>query len=313
MESAAMNTHDIIPNPITRPAIRVGLVSDIHHELMTDAAEQHLLPELSDGIALSNPDIAIFAGDVDRAGQAVRTATELAPAVPVIASIGGNHEHYRTGEPIDAGLALMREQARQLSAVQQRTVLALEDDCQIVDIRGIGVRILGATLWTDYDLNGNQAEDSRLVARSLNDYRFITGQDGRSFSPDEAFRRHEASTAFLRRELETPFDGPTVVITHHLPSMRSIAPRYHGRPDNAGFASNRDDLLELGAALWVCGHTHSSHHYRDRSGTLVVCNPCGYAIDRKKGLPILENAAFVPGMSVDIIRKPDGTWGAEIS
>ena len=90
--------------------------------------------------------------------------------------------------------------------------------------------------------------------------------------------------AWLRAALEHPFDGPTVVITHFAPSLRSADPRYGLVPGTAGFCNARDDLLAH-AQLWLHGHLHCPTDYRvqgSRSdGTpwhcQVVTNPLGYA------------------------------------
>ncbi|GAN59773.1 hypothetical protein ACI01nite_18970 [Acetobacter cibinongensis] len=98
-------------------------------------------------------------------------------------------------------------------------------------------------------------------------------------------------------------------MSRQLASLRGIAARYRDDPVNAGFASNRDDLLAMGAALWACGHTHFGHHqYRDASGTLVVCNPVGYL--RRGGR---ENPALNPRLVVDIALSKDGTWWFSVS
>ncbi|WP_373319324.1 metallophosphoesterase family protein, partial [Asaia krungthepensis] len=112
----------------------------------------------------------------------------------------------------------------------------------------------GSTLWTDCRLYGRPEFHGRLVERALNDSRFIRGADGVTdgpggFTASEAARRHEDSRAFLARELGAPHADPTIVVRHHLASLRGIAARYSDGPVNAGFASNRDDLLAMGAAL----------------------------------------------------------------
>jgi hypothetical protein len=88
------------------------------------------------------------------------------------------------------------------------------------------------------------------------------------------------------------------VVTHHLPSMRSVAPRYENDPLTAAFASNCDDLLELGADLWIHGHTHDSCDYM--AGRMrVVCNPRGYAEVWGRSLKA-ENPCFVRDLVVEI-------------
>ncbi len=100
----------------------------------------------------------------------------------------------------------------------------------------------------------------------------------------EAIREQAlACQQWLRATLAQPFDGPTVVITHFAPSLRSADPRYGLTPGTAGFCNALDDLLTL-APLWLHGHLHAPSDYR-HNGCRVVANPLGYA---RKG----EQTAF---------------------
>ena len=233
-----------------------------------------------------------------------------------LVNVAGNHEHYNTSLTIDEGIAVMRQAADALSATEGRAVIVLENDVRVVEVRGVSIRLIGCTLWTDYALFGDPERDRMMVENGLNDYRAIKGRAGsplRTFlggwdllKTSEVLARFDESRVYLAQVLAEPFDGPTIVITHHLPSLRSVARRYRQDPVSAGFASKLDDLVGMGAALWVHGHTHDSCLWRDDSGTLVVCNPAGYS---KFGGQRRENASFNPRMVIDI-RREDGSWKA---
>jgi hypothetical protein len=95
--------------------------------------------------------------------------------------------------------------------------------------------------------------------------------------------------------LALPFAGPTVVVTHHAPSLRSVPARFAGSPLNPNFVSDAEHLLaDSHARLWVHGHLHDSCDYAVH-GTRVLCNPRGYARDG-----INENPHFDPQLMVDI-------------
>jgi predicted phosphodiesterase len=307
-----MTSPDMLtPKKATQPtgAIRVQVLSDFHAELNSDA-----LPLPSD--VATGADIVIIAGDMARAPDSVRYSAQLFPDAEVIIYVPGNHDHYLTAMTIDQGITVMRNAAVGHTSTSATKFVVLEDEACDVTVRGTAVRLIGATLWTDYNLFGRADIHRMRVARALNDYRAIRGRasnpiiaflgSGSEFTTSENLSRHDASRAFLTTELAKPFDGPKIVITHHLPSMRSVAQRYRRDPVSAGFASRCDDLLAMGATLWVHGHTHDSCTYRDNSGTLVVCNPAGYP--RRLGR---ENAKFDPKMVVDIRRGgPDRGWHA---
>lgn len=126
----------------------------------------------------------------------------------------------------------------------------------------------------------------------------------------EVLSRFDASRAFLEHALTEPFDGPTIVVTHHLPSLRSVAERFRANPVSAGFASNLDDLVDRGATLWVHGHTHDSCLWRSDGGTLVACNPAGYP---RQGGRQQENDRFHPKL-VFVIRRAAARdrWQADV-
>lgn len=66
----------------------------------------------------------------------------------------------------------------------------------------------------------------------------------------------------------------TVVITHHAPSIDSLA--LSGEPTvlDSAYASRLESIVEQ-ADLWVHGHTHVQLDYRTGDGR-VVSNPRGY-------------------------------------
>jgi hypothetical protein len=169
------------------------------------------------------------------------------------------------------------------------------------------VQFLGATLWTDFELLSAAGRPVRLSAddakaqmqRRMIDYSLIRWQDGetleeRVFRPDDSIGLHRRSRGWLARELAQPFEGPRVVVSHHLPSWRSVAPPFARAPSNAAFASDLDHLFGP-VALWVHGHTHHSFDYR-AGNTRVVANPRGYPM--KTGG--FENPLFQAALLVDL-------------
>jgi Icc-related predicted phosphoesterase len=107
------------------------------------------------------------------------------------------------------------------------------------------------------------------------DHRQIRGEDGQFFTASDALCEHEKSRAWLASELAQPYEGKTVVITHHAPHPLSVHPRYAGDPLNAAFVSDLSELLEQRPDLWLHGHVHDSFDYK-AGGCRVVANPRGY-------------------------------------
>jgi hypothetical protein len=159
-----------------------------------------------------------------------------------------------------------------------------------------GVQFLGATLWTDFALYGAEPKD---IARSMAlgqsmmaDYQVIRWKDTGPLAPEETRGIHKLQVAWLTSKLSKPFAGSTVVITHHLPHLDSVHPKYRGDLLNPCFASDLSALLRPPVKLWIHGHTHESMDY-EVGGTRVVCNPRGY-------LPQEPNKRFNPKLVVEI-------------
>lgn len=278
--------------------VRTQVLSDLHAELAPGR-----LPSAAE--CGTGADLVVVAGDVGRASDAPMLARRMFPDVAHLVLVAGNHEHYGTGMTMDGGVAALRDGAAALSREGAR-IHVQEDEAAVIAVRDVRVWVLGCTLWTDYALFGAPEAGMAACARTMTDHRLIRGGGGHAVRPEELRLRHARSRRFLTAALAAPWDGPTVVVTHHLPSMRSVAARWRADPVGAGFASALDGLVALGPALWVHGHTHDGAAWRDGgSGTLCVCNPAGYA--RRDGTR--ENPRFTPRLTVDL-AETDGGWRA---
>lgn len=119
----------------------------------------------------------------------------------------------------------------------------------------------------------------------MNDHRAITWRatTRERFMPAHALDLHIESAVAIDALLAAPFDGPTIVVTHHAPSPRSIARRYQGNGLNPAFCSDLMDMIARHQPLaWVHGHMHSSADYRV-GRTRVLNNPHGYGNENVGG------------------------------
>lgn len=243
----------------------------------------HILSDLHLEFAPFEPgavgaDVVVLAGDIGPGATGLRWAARAFAGTPIV-YVPGNHEFY--GHELGALRRTLRRTARELG------VHLLDDSA----VELAGVRFLGATLWTDFLAFGPGEEwfAKQAARRGMNDCHVI--RDGEQvFAPERMVELHETSRAWLARELRTPFAGPTVVVTHHLPSMQSVAPRYALSLLTAAFASRRDELVTQ-ADLWVHGHTHDACDY-ELGGCRVVCNPRGYPGERLGGFDPLKTVTL---------------------
>jgi predicted phosphodiesterase len=236
--------------------MRIHVLSDLHIEFGDWTPPQ------------TNADVVVLAGDIFTECAGPAWARQQFGDKRLIYVLG-NHEFY--GGQWQQVLQDTRAKARELD------IELLEDTAIVVD----GVRFLGTTLWTDFEVDGSDAPDVELAMRTarrhMNDYALIR-YEARRFTPEDSRRLHLASRAWLQQQLAQPFAGKTVVVTHHLPHAGSIHPQYEGDALNPGFVSHLPQLVCAPVDVWIHGHTHCSCDYQVAQ-TRVVCNPRGYAPD----------------------------------
>lgn len=230
--------------------MRIHLLSDLHNEFSP------FIPEPLDC------DVVILAGDIDVNTRAVDWARQSF-SVPVL-YVPGNHEFYR------GHLTYTLEKLR---VAQDDRVRVLDRDEVIL----AGVRFLGATMWTDFAATGNPPIAAFSAQNAMNDFRQIRTANYRRIRPADLVEQSVKTRDWLRTKLAEPFDGRTVVITHHAPTLRSLQDNPHaGTHMDAAYANRWEDLMGGDqVALWVHGHSHTAAGY-DVAGTRVVCNPRGY-------------------------------------
>lgn len=126
-----------------------------------------------------------------------------------------------------------------------------------------GVKIAGATLWTDlvdpihYMIYENRLIDSRYI---------------KDLTYERMIDTHQAHKEFL---FSSEAD---IIVSHHTPSYQSISDRYRGDLLNVCFSNNLDEQIlnmKKPPKLWIHGHTHDRFDYMIGE-TRVICHPRGY-------------------------------------
>ncbi len=212
-------------------------------------------------------DVVIVAGDTRPGVAGLIWAAETygsAMGMPVI-YIAGNHEYWGKRR-LHRHTEKMRKKAEDLG------ILFLQNDEVIID----GVRILGCTLWTDLNLNGDQPLALVRAMTDVKDYQQIKFGIQQKLYPFHTLAEYKESLSFLTDALNTSFNGKTVVVTHHAPSELSCISKFRGDPTNYCYASKLDRFVEVMAPeLWIHGHVHQSQDYLIGT-TRIICNPRGY-------------------------------------
>jgi len=267
--------------------INIQLLSDLHLE-----THPHFMPEVA-----PTADILVLAGDVGSYqpgsmllnhedadfGLARFSPRRDLAAWPVpVFFVPGNHEY--DGMPFEEAHERLQETCERLQ------IIWLHQRVNVLN----GVRLIGCTLWSDFEAlvpqHGpltQQLKAREKAERAANFYLRKTGTTfkGEAFLSDAVRAQALADQAWLAQTLSEPFSGPTVVVTHFAPTLKSADPRYGLTPGTAGFCNALDHLLHK-ANLWLHGHLHCAQDYV-HMGCRVAANPLGYA--RKN-----EQLAFEP-------------------
>lgn len=275
--------------------MKILVLSDLHTEY------QEFEPVFSDGGGRidADADVVVLAGDIGSGTEGIEWAARTFPNKPIV-YVAGNHEFY---DPLDdRAMEPMLDDMREVAAKLQ--VHFLEREAAEIH----GVRFLGTTLWSDFDIFGRDKRQMCIneSLMCMSDFRVIhttqpapnhtpNAEPGaRRFFPEDAIEIHQMSVAWLETELAKGDPARTVVVTHHAPHSNSVEPRYEYELTTGAFASDLTRLMGR-SCLWIHGHMHHACSYTV-NGTEVLANPRGYM--RWDGST--ENRHFEPGLLFEI-------------
>jgi Icc-related predicted phosphoesterase len=266
---------------------KVLILADLHSDLWEARRRDPLA-----GYDLSDLDLLLIAGDLTNKGDVQwRYALERLSAHIDLNRVHvgpGNHDYY--GGRVDREDKL-REVAEAAGAhFMQKTELIHE-----------GVRFLYCTLWTDMRLGGLTLEFNRMRAEDkMNDHRMIRveAEGFRRMSALHSSNIHADHKAWIGARLATPFDGETIVVTHHAPHPYSLRGTDGPADLPFAYASDLSDLIRTHQPkLWAHGHTHIPADY-DIGTTRVLNVSLGYPPEvdpeRPRGDPMTGLISWEP-------------------
>jgi predicted phosphohydrolase len=210
-------------------------------------------------------DILVIAGDLCYLEQIETSVMKeflqfLSASFSAVYYIPGNHEFYGNTDIALLDRPLNRKILDNVFLVNNHTE-------KIGD-----VVLIFSTLWTHI-----YGKNTPIIKSRLNDFHLIR-HNGDRLSIDGYNRFYEASVEFISEAIQQckPEDK-MVVVTHHLPSFKCIAPEFEGNPLNLAFASNLNRLIESSnIQYWIYGHSHSNIPSVVIGGTKLMSNALGY-------------------------------------
>lgn len=230
--------------------MRLLVMSDLHLEFRS--------------LRLPDPDlydVVLLAGDVHSKARSTLWASEHFDKPVVI--VAGNHELY--GSSWDKAFGRLHSNAKPNVHFLERRSIELD-----------GVRFLGCASWTDFEGSGNPAIAMLDARMMMNDYRHIRLEPRYSrITPEFIRKQAQESRQWLYDELSKPYEGKTVVVTHHPPLM-CFVPASERHPHlSAAYGNQWPEFLDMDIDLWAFGHTHWAVDQSHR-GVRFVSNPRGY-------------------------------------
>ena len=240
--------------------MKIKVWSDLHLEFRNF---------LFDHIHIEHPDdketTLLLSGDIGVGIGAKPFVEEMCKHFKHVLMICGNHEYYLHDFPkVNADWAAWELEG------SPKNFHFLYNDWRILD----GVRFLGGTMWTNF--NDGDPLTMASAHRVMSDYQDIRC-DGQRINPHFILREHDRFYDFLIAKFDEPFDGPTVVMTHHSPgNIIKRKGRMGSLVDHCYYADIEDMIGHHNKVkLWVHGHTHQGADYMINE-TRVICNPYGY-------------------------------------
>ncbi len=225
--------------------VKLALHSDLHQE--------HVPKDKKELVTVPGADIIILAGDIDEGTDSIEYAKSVALNNDAkVILVAGNHEFY------NHDLYALQHQLKE-AADQTLNVFFLERNQLNLD----GVRFLGCTLWSSFDLFEADPREStthyqQMAEEVVYDFHKIT-VGNRLIKAADQIKENNACRQWLEEQLSIPYSGPTVVITHFAPVPECIDPKWAGSELSPYFINRLNDMIwKWQPDFWFYGHTHSN-------------------------------------------------------
>jgi len=230
--------------------------------LASDFHIKHSIHEMKEIVSDVNRDIAIFLGDLSKTYDTTRFEEFIRHHLQFsdIIFVLGNHEYF--SDNFHEAPNKVRRLFDVINKTTPHNAYVLENDTFIMN----DIRFIGTTLWSNLDLTNTDVSDS-MVRRC--------GKYG--VKPEDILEIHNRSSEYIRDTLAQPVDYKTIVLSHHAPSVKSIASKFANSPTNSMYASSMDDMIvKYQPEYWLHAHIHESvDYFIDK--THILSNTYGYS------------------------------------
>lgn len=214
-------------------------------------------------------DVLILAGDIVpfiEVDKHVKFFDELADKFETVYWVPGNHEYYYFDVAKKSGV--LNESIR--SNIFLVNNIALQKN---------NAKLIFSTMWSKI----SPAYEWQ-IERGMSDFRVIK-YNGSRFSASKYNQLHQESLDFIVEEINKPFEGKTIVVTHHVPTFLHYPEMYKGSALTEGFAVELFDLIQdSNIDYWIYGHHHNNTPDFKIGNTQMLTNQLGYVSQYENAL-----------------------------
>lgn len=235
--------------------MRLHVMSDLHTEFYALKYNR----ELIDRLDKTDVDTVILAGDIlclspRHERDSYLFMDHICDAYKNVIYVPGNHDHFYCA-PFELTKTFEQWDFANL------TLLTPGDTFKLGEYT-----VKGGTMWYSDPIY----QDLEYLKNGFVDYRVIKHFEPWVYEQNDKFRTEVA-------EKMGPKD---IIVSHHLPSQKSVSETYKGYTTNAFFVCDMEDLIVKNQPkLWIHGHTHQAFDYKIGESR-IYCNPRGYPAEK---------------------------------
>lgn len=236
--------------------MRVQYMSDLHLEFTLN---QEYIHDFFDG---ETGDILLLAGDIMYLKDSIfirrRFLTELSHKYSQVLIVPGNHEFYAYNDIKAYGDSWQIELRPNIHYYYNKVVHIGDTD------------FILSTLWSKLDLL-----QEKRIQQGMSDF-YQIGYNGEWLTPRHYNEEHDNCVRFIREAVEKSTADKIVVVTHHAPSLQTVAPQHQNSILRSAFSSDLEELIKNSRIdYWVYGHSHTNIDCQVGQ-TKIICNQLGY-------------------------------------
>jgi len=238
--------------------MKIQYASDIHLEFPEN------IRFLKDNPIIPKADILVLAGDI--IPFAIQEMADwffdyLSDNFLQTYWIAGNHEFYRSNILTGNFNKSIRENVHLVN-----NFTAKHED----------INLIFSTLWTKI-----REENMLRVQTRMNDYHLIYDKD-KTLHPRRTNELFDENIAFITSELERLQNEKTVVVTHHVPTLKDFPMNSSRGRLFVAYATELSEMIEnLKPNAWIYGHSHHSKPKIQIGETTLLNNSLGYVAFEK--------------------------------